>query len=93
MKANLTELFDRIRETIEACGPDIKKHDEAVLAITMCIGDGINTETDIIRVLVTYGFDGGHIANMLDDRKGPFRNSEHWRVDANGRYHLIDDDQ
>ena len=91
MKTSLTELFDRIRDAIDACGPAINRHDQAVLAITMCIGDGVNTMPDIIRVLVTYGFDGGHIANMLDDRRGPFRNSEHWRVDANGRHHLVDD--
>jgi hypothetical protein len=41
--------------------------------------------------LVRYGFDGGHIANMLDDRKGPFRNSDYWTVDASGRYALRED--
>lgn len=90
MKSNLTELFARIDDAIDACGPGINRHDEAVLAITMCIGDGIDTKAGIISVLATYGFEGGHIAIMLDDRKGPFRNSEHWKVDASGRYHLID---
>ncbi|HEX3677535.1 MAG TPA: hypothetical protein VHU79_09125, partial [Sphingomicrobium sp.] len=50
--------------------------------------DGIDTKDGLIRVLAKYGFDGGHIANVLNDRKGPFRNSDYWRIDANGRYAL-----
>ena len=35
-------------------------------------------------MLVNYACDGGHIPNVLDDSKAPFRNSDHWRVDADG---------
>jgi hypothetical protein len=91
MTTNLTDLFARIQEAIDECGPTMNKHDRAVVAITHCIGDGIHTKTDIIRVLVTYGFTGGHIDNMLNNRKGPYRNADFWRVDADGRYHLLDE--
>lgn len=88
MTRNLTDLFRRIDELIALCGASANRHDRALAAITACIADGIDTKQDLIRVLAKYGFDGGHIANVLNDRKGPFRNSEHWSIDANGRYRL-----
>lgn len=91
MTTNLTDLFRRIDELIAPCPRSANLHDRALVAITVAIGDGIDTKRDLIRVLVKYGFDGGHIANVLDDRKGPFRNSDHWSVDANGRYRLRED--
>jgi hypothetical protein len=84
----LTDLFTRIDELIALCPPSANLHDRALVAITVAIGDGIDTKDGLIRVLVKYGFNGGHIAKVLDDRNGPFRNSDHWHVDADGQYRL-----
>ena len=90
MTTNLTDLFEQIDELIGLCGPAANRHDKAAAAISACIANGIDTEGAIIRVLSKYGFKGGHIAKMLDNREGPFRNSDHWLVGADGRYSLVD---
>ena len=89
MTTNLTELYEQIDELIGLCGPTANRHDKALAAITACIANGVDTKDEIIRVLTKRGFDGGHIANVLHERKGPFRNSEHWSIGADGRYHLV----
>lgn len=88
MLTTLTDLIEQIDDLIARSGPTASKHDKALAAITACIANGVDTKDGIIRVLVSRGFDGGHVANVLHDRKGPFRNSDHWVLGADGRYRL-----
>jgi protocatechuate 3,4-dioxygenase beta subunit len=86
--AALDALVDRIRQLIYDCGPTANRHDLAVVAIEACIAEGADTKADLMRVLVRAGFKAGHVAMVLDPRKGPFASAEHWQADADGRYRL-----
>jgi hypothetical protein len=85
------DLADRIRELAAACAPS-NRNDQALVAITMCIAEGIDTRDHIVASLLKAGFRAGHAAAILDDCEGAFAESHHWRLGADGRYSLHEDE-
>jgi hypothetical protein len=85
-----SDLIDRIVQLIHDSG--IKNKNElAMIAIHVAIADGVDTETRLIGLLGKCGFKHGHIARMLDPKKGPYANADYWRIDAAGRYRLVEE--
>ena len=60
------------------------RHDQAILAINLCIEFGINTRSRIIGVLTRKDFTRGHIAQLLNENTGANLNGNHWFADAGG---------
>jgi uncharacterized protein YhbP (UPF0306 family) len=87
-----SDLIDRILQLIYDCGPTATRHDQALVAIEACIAEGVNTKPHIIGVLRGVGFKAGHVASVLDPKRGPFANAAHWRIDGEGRYSLHEDE-
>jgi hypothetical protein len=85
------ELVQQLRGLVGGCPPGVDRHSKALVAIKACIAAGVDTKRHLIGVLKHVGFKPGHIANVLDPKKGPFSNSDHWWVDASCRYHLLEE--
>jgi hypothetical protein len=62
----------------------MNQNDRARVLIAACIGEGLNTVSQIIKALVPLGFKRGHLASMLTKGKGGWL-----RRDADGRLSLI----
>ena len=85
------DLFRELTEVLERCGPDATQHDRAFAGIMTCLWRGVDTKRHIISALQQVGFNPRHIAMVLDPKKGPFRNSDYWRIDATGRHCPVSD--
>ena len=86
------DLVDRMRELIAACGATANKNDQAIVLIAFCISEGIDTRNHIVGSLARAGFKGGHAAAILDDCEGALPEPHHWRLGADGRYTLHEDE-
>jgi hypothetical protein len=86
------DLVDRIRELVAACGPASSRNDRAIIAIVYCISEGIDAKDHIVKSLKRAGFKASHAAKLLDDCEGAFPESHHWRLGADGRYSLHEDE-
>jgi hypothetical protein len=80
-------LIDDIRELVEACGPTVNKNDKAIVAIELCISEGVDTERHIVSCLMQAGFDNGHAGSVLNKNCG--RSPRYlWWLGADSRYRL-----
>ena len=76
-------FFERVQSLIDQCGTN--KNDRAILAISACILEGIDTKLHILGILKRLDFDTGHIVIMLAGRSYDVP----WVLDkATGRYRL-----
>ena len=82
-----TDPISVARDLIANCGTS--KNDQAIAAITACIGEGIDTRGQIMEVLIRLGFDRGHAAIMLKMGTGTVFLRRHWTRDGEGRYSLL----
>lgn len=87
-KADTNALFKRLRKLMENCGPDSSKHDLALVGISACIVESIDTRPRIIGVLRTLGLHPQHVAIILNDGTGNDPQRHRWQRDAEGRYSL-----
>lgn len=84
---SLTEnLFSRLRNLIDQSGAN--KHDRAIVAISACIMEGIDTGPRIIDTLEQLGFKGSHVGITLNRETGINPERSRWSRDAEGRYSL-----
>jgi hypothetical protein len=81
-------LIDQIRELVAACGPTANRNDQAIVAIALCIAEGVDTRNHIVKSLTRAGFHRGHAGATLDGNCGRRPESGHWRLGADGRYAL-----
>lgn len=84
-----SERSARLRGLIDACQPGTNRHDQAIVAITACIEEGLNTRAGIIAEMRQLGFDPRHVAITLNGGSGVDPRSHRWRRDAAGQYALL----
>lgn len=82
----LDRIIARIRELIEACGPN--KNDRVIAAITALIYEGITRRRAIIRTLARLNFKTSHVAITLEKSTGNDPVANYWWQDADGRLHV-----
>ncbi|MCK8457894.1 hypothetical protein [Sphingomonas faeni] len=80
-------LLERLRQLVADCGPN--KNDQAIVAITVCIGERIDTTKAICEVLARLGFDTRHVAMMLIKNSAASPGPARWRKDGDGHHHLL----
>ena len=79
-------LIDRIREAVQACGSN--KNDRAIVAIKICILEGVDTKRHIVSCLMQAGLENSHAGAIIDTRQGPSPTAHEWRLGQDGRYRL-----
>ena len=84
-------LFNRLRGLKAACGPRINKHDLAIVLISACIDEGLDTRPRIVGALRSLGLDYRHVAITLKQGTGVSPTLHRWHRDAEGRHSLHDD--
>lgn len=87
--ADSANLFDRLRALLDACGSAANQHDRAIVGITACIDEGIDTRPRIIGVMQHLGFDRRHIALILNEGTGGDVNRHRWQRKEEGHYSLL----
>lgn len=86
-KAPATAAVLGYGELLAECGSN--KNDRAIVLITACIGDGVNTEKAIIGTGYRCGLNPGHVAHILKQGTGINPEAHRWRRDEEGRYSLL----
>ena len=84
-------VIPRLRGLLEDCGPGISKHDLAIILITACIDEGLNTRPRIVGALKSLGFNSRHVAIVLKYETGDNPESKRWQVRKEGVYCLLDE--
>jgi hypothetical protein len=77
---------DPLRRLLDDCGPS--KNDRAIVLITACISDGVNTGKEIIARGVRLGLHPAHVALTLNKDAGNNPDRHRWRRDDQGTYSL-----
>jgi hypothetical protein len=83
-------LFQRLGELSRTCGA-ANKNELAIVLISACIIDGVNTMPRIIGVLKRFGLTRQHIAITLNREAGPDHVRHHWYRHSNDTYLLHGD--
>jgi hypothetical protein len=78
---------DPLRCLLDDCGPN--KNDRAIVLITACISDGVNTGPEILARGVRLGLHPAHVALILSKDAGSNPNRHRWRRDDQGTYSLL----
>ena len=78
-------LFDELQELLKASGTN--KNEQAVNLISACIGEGIDTQPQIIAVL-QHLLKRGHVGSILNKSTGPNPQRHKWHLHEDGRYTL-----
>jgi len=79
---------DPLRRLLDDCGPS--KNDRAIVLITTCISDGVNTGKQIIARGARLGLNPAHVALILSKDAGSNADRYRWRRDERGTYSLPD---
>lgn len=87
IKPKTVSLFERLRQLVADNGPN--KNDQAIVAISVCIGERVNTIKAICEVMARLGFKTGHVAAILKSSAGSDPARHHWSRDEAGHYHLL----
>ena len=82
--------FERLRALLKSLGPESNKHDRALVLISACIAEGIDTRPRILGALHLLGFNRGHGAILLREGTGTSPDAHRWRKAADGRYKTLD---
>lgn len=78
--------FDRLRATLDACGP--KKDARAIAGIAACIAEGMNTRARIVGALRELNLDYRHVNIVLNTSTADDPARGLWKRDAEGIYTL-----
>lgn len=81
----MNEIFRDLAGLLEGCA-GTNRHDQAIVAITFCIDEGITTGQQIIGVLRHMGFNARHVGKLLHDLSGNDPARHFWHRDAEGHY-------
>jgi hypothetical protein len=84
-------LFERLRQLKAACGPN--KHDLAIVLVSACILEGLDTRARIVGALRKLGLNYRHVAIILEDGTGDNPQQHRWQRDTEDRYRLHDEGQ
>lgn len=87
--ADGTGLFDRLRDLVTHCGNGSNKHDVAIVLITACIQEGVDTGPRIIATLKHLSFNPRHIAILLKKGTGRDRDAHRWSRAEDGTLHVL----
>src|SRR4051794_41276350 len=87
------DLVQRIRELVAACGPAASTSDAAIVAIKLCILEGIDAKDHIVASLMRAGFDNRQAGGVLLGNRGRRPESGHLRLGADGRYRLHEEQE
>ncbi len=77
---------DPPRRLLDDCGPS--NNDRAIVLITACISDGVNTGKEILARGVRFGLNSAHVALILSNDAGSNPDRYRWRRDDQGTYSL-----
>jgi hypothetical protein len=83
---DLDRIIARLRELIEACGPN--KNDRVIAAITALIYEGVTSKRQIMSILRRIRFKTSHVAVTLKQLTGNNPAMNYWWEDADGRLHV-----
>ena len=89
-KPSSSAMFERLQRLIDHNGKKPNKHDLAIVLITACISEGVNTGPKIIGVLTHLGFNNKHVAMILKAEAGTNPELHRWRKTQDGHYSLPD---
>lgn len=81
----MNDIFRDLDGLLEDCA-GTNRHDQAIVAITFCIDEGINLGEQIIGVLRRKGFNPRHVGKLLHDHSGDDSARHFWHRDAEGHY-------
>lgn len=87
IKPKTVGFFERLRHLVADSGSN--KNDQAIVAITACIGERINTTKAICEVLARLGLNTRHVAAILKHSAGLDPARHRWSRDETGHYHLL----
>lgn len=79
--------YAALSQLLEACGPN--KNDRAITLISACIGDGVNTEREIIGMGKRLGLNPKHVAVILKQDAGNNPALHRWHRGESGIYRLL----
>lgn len=77
-----------LRELLDDSGPN--KHDQAIVIITACLAERVNTSRAIFAVTTELGFNQRHVSIVLHGHLGTDPRRHRWSKGDDGRYHLLD---
>jgi hypothetical protein len=80
-------LFERLQQLVADSGPN--KNDQAIVVISACIGERVDTIKAICEVMARLGFDTRHAAAILKTSAGTDTARHRWSKDEAGHYHLL----
>lgn len=87
-KDNTMSWFENLRQLLSECGPN--RNHKAIVAITACISERIDTAKAIFEVAARLGLNTRHVAIILRAERGTNPARHRWRREESGRYRLLD---
>lgn len=75
----------RLQHVLDTFGSGCNRHEQLILMIEACIGEGIDTSSRIIAALKNLGFNAQHVSMALKDLN-PI--AHRWQRSADGIYRL-----
>lgn len=89
-EAQKAKFYDELHTGLGYLPLDANLNDKAIVAIGICIGNGINTMNHIVGTLARHGFKNGHVGSILSKSTGTDPDRHFWSRDENGRYQNLD---
>ncbi len=87
IKPKTVSFFERLRQLVLDSGPN--KNDQAIVVITACIGERVDTMNAICEVMARLGFKTSHVAAILKTSAGSDPARHRWSKSETGHYHLL----
>lgn len=87
IKPKSVNLFERLRRLVADSGTN--KNDQAIVAITVCIDQRVDTIKAICEVMARLGFKTSHVATILKYGAGSDPARHRWSKSETGHYHLL----
>lgn len=84
-------MFRRLRALKASLPNGVNKHDRAIILISACIDEGVNTRSRIGKVLAHIGLDRAHVMIVLNGDTGSDPNRQRWSRDERGVYSLLEE--
>ena len=87
IKSRPVNLFERLQRLVTDSGTD--RNHQAIVAITVCIGERVDTLKAICEVMARLGFKTSHVAAILKTSTGSDPARHYWSKNEAGHYHLL----
>ena len=79
------DLFKRLQRLLQTIAPGSNRHEQLILMIEACIGEGIDTGLHLVDMLKRLGFNAQHVGMALADHNP---HASRWKRSADGIYRL-----